>query len=32
MSGDLLSDRLRRILDAVETIEDSLGILSALED
>ena len=28
MSGDLPSDRLRRIIDAVETIEESLGVLS----
>ena len=28
MSGDLPNDRLRRIVDAVETMEDSLGVLS----
>lgn len=28
MSGDLPSGRLRRIIDAVETIEDSLGVLA----
>lgn len=28
MSGELPQDRLQRILDAVETIEDSLGVLA----
>jgi len=28
MSGDLPSDRVRRIVDAVKTLEDSLGVLS----